>query len=87
MKIVASTGFSRKFRKLRKRHPKIKKTIETKLKLFVLDPLHPSLRLHKITGGKESAWSISLKRDLRVLFVYKKGIVILVDIGSHDEVY
>jgi hypothetical protein len=57
-----------------------------KLKIFVTNPRHPGLRLHKI-GAKEDAWSISVDLKLRILFVYRSYGILLVDIGTHDEVY
>jgi len=51
------------------------------------NPNHNSLRLHKINAKGEQAWSISVDMKIRILFVYEKDGIVLVDIGTHDEVY
>jgi len=86
MIIKYSNNFSRKLEKLIKKDSLIKKKLDGKLKLFVTNPRHPSLRLHKIET-KEDAWSISIDTKLRVLFIYRNYGILMVDIGSHDEVY
>ncbi len=87
MRIIALPKFKRKARKLIKRNLPLAEEIDRKINLLIHNPSQQSLKLNKLTGFKESTWSISIKTDLRVLFVSKKGIIFLSDIGSHDEVY
>ncbi len=86
MLILPSKHFSAKYRKIVRKHPKLSEKIDTQLKLLIINPKHPSLRLHKISG-KYSVWSISVTADLRILFDFVKTGVLLIDIGTHDEVY
>ncbi|NOS67516.1 MAG: type II toxin-antitoxin system mRNA interferase toxin, RelE/StbE family [Candidatus Peribacteraceae bacterium] len=48
------------------------------------NPLHPSLRLHKLSGKFKGFWSISLSEHYRVIFKpLEKGDVLFVSIGTH----
>jgi mRNA-degrading endonuclease YafQ of YafQ-DinJ toxin-antitoxin module len=87
MIIKQSPGYLQKLKKLIKKDSRLEESIETKLKLFMLNFKHPSLRLHKIKSKSIDMWSISMDSDLRILFVYREYGILLVDIGGHDEVY
>lgn len=53
--------------------------------IFRKNPLHPSLRLHKLKGKLEGLWSISLDRKYRIIFeVLKDGDILFLSIGSHS---
>jgi len=86
MLIKSSKNFNAKFRKLVKKNSTLKSKTDKKLKLLVENQNHPSLRLHKINTRPHS-WSISIDMRLRILFVYDNNDIVLVDIGTHDEVY
>ncbi len=59
-----------------------------KLEQFTVDPFDPSLKTHKLSGKLKEFWSFSVDYDERVLFYFTEGEkAVLVDIGSHDEVY
>lgn len=86
MEIRYSSNFDKKLENLAKKRPEILKKVDQKLKMLLMDRRHPSLRLHKI-GSKHDSWSVSVDMGLRVLFIYKEYGILMVDIGSHDEVY
>ena len=87
MKIKQALVFVRKLEKLCKRDAVIRKKVGTKLKLFLINQNHPSLRLHKITASRDEAWSLSVDMRLSIVFIYMEYGILLLDIGSHDEVY
>ena len=89
MKILGTTArFAKNFAKLCKsREKRFKIITEKKIELLQVDPNHNSLRLHKINLKGDQAWSISIDMKIRVLFVYEKDGIVLVNIGTHDEVY
>ena len=59
-----------------------------KLLLFVDNPFDPRLKTHKLTGGLEGRWAFSVAYDCRVVFRFlSDDTVLLIDIGSHDDVY
>ena len=72
--------------KLKRKNPLIERKVDQKLRILALNPHHPSLRIHKLKGRHES-WSISVDMGLRMLFVYREYGILLIDIGSHEDVY
>jgi len=87
MNIYLSSEFIKNFKRLTRRNPSLKNKIKEKLTLFQNNPLHPSLRIHKLVGKREQSWSISVEKDLRIIFIFVKDGVLLIDIGKHDKVY
>ena len=58
---------------------------EKKEKIFKLNPLHPSLRLHQLHGELNYLWSISINKNYRAIFKRQKnGDILFVSIGKHD---
>lgn len=56
-----------------------------KEKLFKDNPLHPSLRMHALTGKLKGFWSISITSHYRIIFErLEDGRVVFVSIGNHD---
>ena len=87
MIIKQSPDFIKKLNKLTNKNSQLEIKIESKLKLFLLNQDHNSLRLHKIKSKAIDMWSISIDMNLRIMFMYRDYGVLLVDIGGHDEVY
>ena len=87
MVIKQSPDFIKKLNKLTNKNFRLEIKIESKLKLFLLNKNHNSLRLHKIKSGGVDMWSISVDMGLRIMFVYRDYGILLITIGSHDEVY
>ena len=89
IKIQYSESYSKKVIKFFKKHkdvyPQYKKTIE----LLQNNPYHPSLRLHKLQGNMNTFSSISINMKYRIVvdFIIVDDVIILIDIGSHDDVY
>lgn len=61
--------------------------IQKQLTLFQKNHNHPSLRLHKLTGTLKNLWSISVDRNIRMLFIILDNEAYFFDIGTHDQVY
>lgn len=63
---------------------KIKKSAIKKEALFRENPLHPSLKLHKLKGKLDGCWSISINRAYRIIFKPKDdGNIIFITVGTH----
>jgi len=61
-----------------------------KLFLFEEDPFHPSLKTHTLSGVVKDLWSFRITYEHRLVFDFtdeSRSGVILIDIGSHEEVY
>jgi len=64
-------------------------TIQTRAvkteKIFRTNPLHPSLRLHQLTGALKESWSISVTMKVRIIWKrMASGDIVFYSIGSHD---
>lgn len=60
-----------------------KDRVKKALRLFVENPLHPSLRLHRLSGKLNRYWSISVDRKYRIILEREEGFVVLVSVGTH----
>ncbi len=86
--LIWDSGFKRIYKKKVKNNSELKKKFWDAIKLFTEDPFNPQLRTHKLTGKLSGLWAFSVSYDCRVIFKFIKGDeVLLIDIGSHDEVY
>ncbi len=75
--------------KFAKKHPELKQQYLKTLQLLELNPFHPSLRLHKLQGKLEMLHSVSINLSYRITIelLIEGEEVILIKIGTHDEVY
>lgn len=88
IKVVWDQGFKRIYRKKVKNDSELKKRFWSGLELFSKNPFNPRLRTHKLTGELEGLWAFSAAFDCRVIFEFvKDDEVLLIDVGSHEEVY
>ena len=57
-----------------------------KLKLLMQNPFYPSLRTKKVQG-LDNVFEMSVNMDIRVLWCYENGVIILlIDIGYHKDI-
>ena len=85
---VESPGFQRALKKLIKGKPEMRDTFRDTLSLFLREPYHASLETHKLHGKLKHSLAFSLTAHLRVVFSFlSSDVVLLEDIGTHDEVY
>jgi len=88
MRVETHPKFDRLFRKRIATNRKLTQLFKNRLAMFRNNPTHPLLHDHQLTGKKQGLRSFSITGDIRV--VYRKissNIVILLDIGSHAQVY
>jgi len=89
IEIKYADGYEKRAMKFLKKHkdlyPQYKKTIE----LLEYNPQHPSLRVHKLQGKMDKFSSVSINMKYRIVidFIIVDDVIILIDIGSHDDVY
>lgn len=58
----------------------------SKLKLLAQNPFYPSLRTKKVQG-LDGVFEMSVNMDLRILWRYENGtIILLLDVGHHKEI-
>ena len=88
-KIIRTDEYFKKLKKFIKKHPEVLDRYAKTIELLVIDPWHPSLRLHKLKGGLKEYHSVSINMKYRVVidFIITDNEIIPIDIGTHDEVY
>ncbi len=93
MQVVWSSGFKHSFKKITKKQPQLKSKIIETLRLLANNPFDPVLKSHKLTGQLDGLWSCSVAYDCRIIFDFAEDgqllemIILLIDVGSHDDVY
>jgi len=87
--IIYTDSYTKRAIKFIKKHPDILSQYEKTLKLLEINPHHPSLRLHKLQGKLSELYSVSINISYRISidFIIDNDQIILIDIGSHDELY
>lgn len=72
-----------------KRHPALEKQYLKTLQLLELNPHHPSLRLHALSGRLQGLHSVSINLSYRITLelLIQNEEIILVNVGDHDVVY
>jgi len=56
--------------------------------MFSENPFNVKLKTHKLSGTLKDCWAFSVDYNFRIIFKFiDKNKVLLIDIGSHDEVY
>ena len=92
-KIVVSNKFKRSFRKFTRRNTKLPRKIEEVITQLSEDIFDSSLATHKLGGKLADLLACSCGYDCRIVFAIEtdretdEKIIILLDIGTHDEVY
>ena len=87
MEVYLADPYLKAHHKLAKKNKQLPQKVKKQLQKFQKNPRHPSLRLHKLEGKMQTVWSISISKNLRLVFAYVEDGILLLNIGSHDEVY
>ncbi len=80
------------FKRLIRKNPQLRPLIAKTLQQLADDPFHP-IRTHKLIGNLSDIWSCSIDYSYRLLFEFVKNpesdfdAILLLNIGTHDEVY
>ena len=81
-------AFKRSYKKRIKNNEERRRRFWRRMELFLASPFSPQLRTHKLSGKLGGQWAFSVDEDCRVVFEFiGEDKVLLIDIGSHDEVY
>ena len=84
-------SFRRAFRQYARRHPELRDKIRQTIEQLVTDPFVPSLDTHKLKGELRGLWACSVAYDCRIVFDFvdspEESVILLIDMGTHDEVY
>ena len=89
IEVIWDKKFKRIYKTWSDKYPESVNSFRNKMELFVNDPYHPSLRTHSLSGILKGLWSLRITYQHRLVFKFigaeKKAL--LIDIGTHEEVY
>jgi len=87
-RIRTPLSFLRTAKKFFKRHPELKKRFADIVELLRRDPLSSVLKIHPLREDLKGLHVVSLSYKYRITLIIKFTVkaIILIDIGSHDEV-
>ncbi len=92
-KLVWDASFKRAFRRQARQDPVLQERILEVLTALAANPFEPTLKTHKLRGQLAGLWACWVEYDCRVVFTFEadpadgEDAIVLIDIGSHDEVY
>jgi addiction module RelE/StbE family toxin len=92
-KIVLSKSFEKAYIKFVNKRPILKTAIQKSILLLEEDALSQKLKTHKLSGNLYGLLACSCGYDCRIIFsieineLTEEEEILLVDIGTHDEVY
>ncbi len=90
--LIWEASFRRAFKRRTRRNSYLRERILEALATLAEDPSEPSLKTHKLHGQMEGLLACWVEYDCRIVFDFEpdppnEDAILLVDIGSHDEVY
>ncbi|MBD2298103.1 type II toxin-antitoxin system mRNA interferase toxin, RelE/StbE family [Nostoc sp. FACHB-190] len=91
--LVWDSSFKRAFKRVIRKNPRLEEKIFEVLELLVADPFTHSLKSHKLKGDLEGLWACWVEYDCRIIYTFQpnpdndEDMIVLIDIGTHDEVY
>jgi Txe/YoeB family toxin of toxin-antitoxin system len=88
--LIWDDRFKKIYRKWVRQHPELKAQFARKIVQFETDPFHPALKTHALSGVLNGLWSFRITYEHRLVFAFideSRMKVLLVDVGSHEEVY
>ena len=91
--LVWSPSFTRILKSATRRQPQLRSRIRRALEQLSQDPFQPTLHTHKLKGELAGAWACTVDYDNRLLFEFVQNPesheeeILLLTLGTHDEVY
>lgn len=88
-RLVFTQDYTRRALHFVQRHPELKKQYAKTLALLELNPHHPSLRLHALSGRLQGLHAVSINLSYRITLelIMEGELIIPVNVGDHDAVY
>jgi len=87
--LVFTDSYLKRAKKFANKHPELKQQYLKTLQLLELNPFHPALRLHKLTGRLQDLHSVSINISYRITIelMIEDEEIIPINVGTHQEVY
>ena len=87
--LVRTSHFDRRLARFIRIHSELRLRLAQTFRALEEDPFLPSLRLHRLGGDLSGLQAARVAFDYRIALTLRldAGEIVLLDIGSHDEVY
>lgn len=87
--LILTDSYKKRARRFAQKHPELKEPYRKVLELLSYNPFHPSLRIRTLSGKLAGLHSVSINLSYRITLeiLMTEHEIILVNVGSHDEVY
>lgn len=91
--LVLTTKFERAYRRFVRRDRRLQEQIDETLRQMEEDVFTASLGTHKLSGALAGFRACACGYDCRIVFAFERDpdtnneVIVLLDIGAHDEVY
>jgi mRNA interferase YafQ len=92
-KLITTPKFNRSLRKFTKRNSELRERVQKTLEQMTEDVFAANLDTHKLGGSLDGINACSCGYDCRVLFSIEQDpeteseVIVLLDVGNHDDVY
>lgn len=88
MKIELHPDFKKSYKKRISKNPKLVLKTAQRINLFQENSDEPILRDHQLKGSKNNLRAFSISGDIRIVYMkVSEEHIILLDIGTHNQVY
>jgi mRNA-degrading endonuclease YafQ of YafQ-DinJ toxin-antitoxin module len=87
--LIFTDSYKKRVQRFARQHPELKEQYRKTLLLLTQNPQHPSLRLHPLKGKLAALHSESINLSYRITLemIISEQEIILVNVGSHDDIY
>jgi mRNA interferase YafQ len=92
-KLITTPKFNRSLRKFTKRNSELRERVQKTLEQMTENVFAANLDTHKLGGSLDGVNACSCGYDCRVLFSIEQDleteseVIVLLDVGNHDDVY
>ena len=87
--LIFTAQYEKRAARFLKRHPELENPYLKMLQLLEMNPHHPSLRLHSLSGKLQGLHSVSINLSYRITLelLIQNDEIIPVNVGDHDAMY
>ncbi|OGK25670.1 hypothetical protein A2954_04545 [Candidatus Roizmanbacteria bacterium RIFCSPLOWO2_01_FULL_37_12] len=87
MKFYRSNKFKKSYKKRILFNKNLEEQVDERIIRFSENPADPLLKDHALKGKLAGLRSFSITGDIRIVYKKESDLIILYDIGSHNQVY
>jgi addiction module RelE/StbE family toxin len=92
-KLIWGKTFIKAYKRTLRKHQTLNLDTKEIFRLLTTNPFSPQLETHKLKGKLSGSWACTAGYNLRIVFDFVKNNdgneddILLLEIGTHDEVY